>query len=219
SKGRKEPVSENETVVVAGALRLTVASGLAAKSSRILSPSRWRVGSHAWIASARSWSGPYRASTAARDPRLSGSSSRGWPGERNRTRSSGTKQTRVAPSTSLLTLKWRSTSQYWIVSALVLLWFVMTLVVNASRSVSVAKRMPTRRARRRPAASRSTLECIDSAACEVNWRAPSSAERVLPELLLEPPPPAAPTPPTRAPIAPPSTPPIPPATPQLDELA
>ena len=61
----------------------------------------------------------------------------------------------VTPSTAVVTLYMRSTSQYCMVSARVLLWLVITFVVTVSLSVAVAIRIPVRAAWRRPAAWRS----------------------------------------------------------------
>ncbi len=211
------------TISDAGASNSTVARGLATKSSRTRRPSRCRDGSHGWMASALRCSRLYRWTRPSRVPTVPASASSrswtSWPGGRKRTRSSGTKQVRVTPSTSSVTRKCRSTSQYCRVRARVRLWFVMTLVVTRSVSLVVASRIAVRWARRRAEDSRATELWSCSAAREVNVRAPSSELVVEPLLLELPRPPEAPTPPTMAPIAPPRMPPMPPATPQLDEEA
>ena len=111
----------------------------------------------------------------------------------------------------------RNTSQYCIVSACALLWFVTTFVVTVSLSVSVASRIDVRSARRRAAASRSTDECIDCAARLEYWRAPSSALLVFPLFEDEPEPAAGADPSDEAQGL--RARPIPPAMPQLDERA
>ena len=167
SLGRKVPsVKTVTTLVAASAGDCTVARGSDANSSSSARPLRYGGSTTRRRVSTWASSRLYRYSTAARSTAALGSVT-GSPAGRKRIGSSGTKQTSVTPSTVDRTSNMRSTSQYCMVSARVLLWLVTTLVTTSVRSDADARRMLIRWALRRAVAERSTAACEDCVALEV----------------------------------------------------